>query len=58
MTINTAVLLVNLGSPASPHVADVRADLREFLMDGCVLDALAAAPAGRAVAGKIARVQK
>jgi ferrochelatase len=34
-----AVLLVNLGSPDSPSVSDVRAYLREFLMDGRVLDA-------------------
>jgi len=33
------VLLVNLGSPDSPGVADVRRYLREFLMDGRVLDA-------------------
>jgi len=33
-----AVLLVNLGSPASPSVADVRRYLRDFLMDGRVLD--------------------
>lgn len=34
-----AVLLVNLGSPDSVSVADVRAYLGEFLMDGRVLDA-------------------
>ncbi|MBI5385538.1 MAG: ferrochelatase [Verrucomicrobia bacterium] len=33
------LLLVNLGSPASPSVPDVRRYLREFLMDGRVLDA-------------------
>ena len=33
------VLLVNLGSPDSPAVPDVRRYLREFLMDGRVLDA-------------------
>ena len=33
-----AVLLVNLGSPDSASVADVRAYLCEFLMDGRVLD--------------------
>ncbi|HOC55699.1 MAG TPA: ferrochelatase [Verrucomicrobiota bacterium] len=33
-----AVVLVNLGSPDSPSVADVRRYLREFLMDGRVLD--------------------
>ena len=32
------VLLVNLGSPDSPAVGDVRQYLREFLMDGRVLD--------------------
>jgi len=32
------VLLVNLGSPDSPAVPDVRKYLREFLMDGRVLD--------------------
>jgi len=32
------VLLVNLGSPDSASVADVRRYLREFLMDGRVLD--------------------
>ncbi len=36
--MNKAVLLVNLGSPDSPSVADVRRYLREFLMDGRVLD--------------------
>jgi protoporphyrin/coproporphyrin ferrochelatase len=33
-----AVLLVNLGSPDSPSVGDVRRYLREFLMDPRVLD--------------------
>jgi ferrochelatase len=33
-----AVLLVNLGSPASPNAADVRPYLDEFLMDPYVLD--------------------
>jgi protoporphyrin/coproporphyrin ferrochelatase len=36
---NRAVLLVNLGSPDSASVEDVRTYLREFLMDGRVLDA-------------------
>lgn len=36
---NKGVLLVNLGSPDSPSVPDVRRYLREFLMDGRVLDA-------------------
>ena len=35
----SAVLLVNLGSPNSPRPSDVRTYLREFLMDGRVLDA-------------------
>ena len=33
-----ALLLVNLGSPASPQVADVRRYLNEFLMDPYVID--------------------
>ena len=33
-----AVLLVNLGSPLSPTVPNVRKYLREFLMDGRVID--------------------
>src|ERR1041384_3245474 len=33
-----AVLLVNLGSPDSPSVPDVRRYLREFLMDPRVID--------------------
>ncbi len=36
--MSAGVLLVNLGSPDSPSVADVRRYLREFLMDGRVLD--------------------
>src|SRR5262252_7431725 len=36
--MSKAVLLVNLGSPDSPSVSDVRRYLREFLMDGRVLD--------------------
>jgi ferrochelatase len=36
--MRSAVLLVNLGSPASPSVPDVRAYLDEFLMDPYVLD--------------------
>ena len=35
----SGVLLVNLGSPDSPSVPNVRRYLREFLMDGRVLDA-------------------
>lgn len=34
----TGVLLVNLGTPDSPSVADVRKYLREFLMDRRVID--------------------
>ena len=36
--MQTALLLANLGSPDSPSVADVRRYLREFLMDGRVID--------------------
>jgi len=36
--MHKGVLLVNLGSPDSPSVHDVRKYLREFLMDGRVLD--------------------
>jgi ferrochelatase len=36
--MSKGVLLVNLGSPNSPSVSDVRRYLREFLMDGRVLD--------------------
>ncbi|MTI15539.1 ferrochelatase [Sansalvadorimonas verongulae] len=35
---NRAVLLVNLGSPDSTSVADVRKYLNQFLMDPCVID--------------------
>jgi ferrochelatase len=34
-----AVLLINLGSPDSPEVSDVRRYLGQFLMDGYVIDA-------------------
>lgn len=34
----TGVLIVNLGTPDSPSVPDVRKYLREFLMDGRVID--------------------
>ncbi len=34
----TAVLLINLGTPDSSSVSDVRKYLREFLMDGRVID--------------------
>jgi protoporphyrin/coproporphyrin ferrochelatase len=36
--MSKGILLVNLGSPNSPSVGDVRRYLREFLMDGRVLD--------------------
>ncbi len=38
--MSKGVLLVNLGSPDSPSVGDVRRYLREFLMDSRVLDVL------------------
>ena len=38
MSPHTGVLLVNLGTPDSPQVPDVRRYLREFLMDGRVID--------------------
>src|SRR5678816_191968 len=34
----SGVLLINLGSPDSPSVPDVKRYLREFLMDGRVID--------------------
>jgi ferrochelatase len=37
--MSQAILLVNLGSPDSPSVPDVRRYLNEFLMDGRVIDA-------------------
>ena len=37
--LKDGVLLLNLGSPDSPEVPDVRRYLREFLMDGRVMDA-------------------
>ncbi|MCY7353052.1 MAG: ferrochelatase [Cytophagaceae bacterium] len=37
-SLKTGVLLVNLGTPDSPAVPDVHKYLREFLMDGRVLD--------------------
>ncbi|GAB4315494.1 MAG: ferrochelatase [Candidatus Zixiibacteriota bacterium] len=39
MESTDALLLVNLGSPDSPSVKDVRRYLNQFLMDGRVLDA-------------------
>jgi len=38
MAIKSTVLWVNLGSPDSPSVSDVRRYLAEFLMDPCVID--------------------
>ena len=38
MSDKKGVLLVNLGSPDSPAVGNVRRYLREFLMDGRVMD--------------------
>jgi len=38
MGIKKAALLINLGSPVSPQVNDVRRYLREFLMDPYVID--------------------
>ena len=36
--MKTGVLLINLGTPDSPSVPDVRKYLREFLMDPKVID--------------------
>jgi protoporphyrin/coproporphyrin ferrochelatase len=49
--MSKAVLLVNLGSPDSPSVPDVRRYLNEFLMDGRVIDV--AWPIRRFVVGMI-----
>lgn len=49
--MSKAVLLVNLGSPDSPTVPDVRRYLNEFLMDGRVIDV--AWPVRRFVVGMI-----
>jgi ferrochelatase len=49
--MSKAVLLVNLGSPDSPSVRDVRRYLNEFLMDGRVIDV--AWPLRRLVVGLI-----
>lgn len=38
MKPKTGVFLINLGTPNSPETADVRRYLREFLMDGRVID--------------------
>jgi ferrochelatase len=49
--MSKAVLLVNLGSPDSPSVQDVRRYLNQFLMDGRVIDV--AWPVRRFVVGLI-----
>jgi ferrochelatase len=49
--MSKAVLLVNLGSPDSPSVPDVRRYLNEFLMDGRVIDV--AWPLRRFIVGMI-----
>jgi ferrochelatase len=49
--MSKAVLLVNLGSPNSPSVPDVRRYLNEFLMDGRVIDV--AWPLRRFIVGMI-----
>ena len=36
--MSKGLLLINLGSPNSPSVPDVRRYLNEFLMDGRVID--------------------
>lgn len=49
--MSKAILLVNLGSPDSPSVPDVRRYLNEFLMDGRVIDT--AWPLRRLIVGMI-----
>jgi len=49
--MSKAILLVNLGSPNSPAVGDVRRYLNEFLMDGRVIDV--AWPLRRLIVGLI-----
>src|ERR1700743_3227187 len=49
--MSKGVLLVNLGSPDSPAVPDVRRYLNEFLMDGRVVDV--AWPVRRFIVGMI-----
>lgn len=49
--MSKAILLVNLGSPDSPAVSDVRRYLNEFLMDGRVIDV--AWPLRRLIVGLI-----
>ncbi|MBS0630811.1 MAG: ferrochelatase [Verrucomicrobia bacterium] len=48
-----AILLVNLGSPDSPSVPDVRRYLREFLNDGRVIDRPRAAWARRLLVNRL-----
>lgn len=50
---SVGVLLINLGTPDSPEVGDVRRYLREFLMDGRVID-MPAVPRWLLVNGVIA----
>jgi len=38
LTAKKGIILMNLGSPDSPEVSDVKRYLREFLMDGRVID--------------------
>ena len=49
--MSKAVLLINLGSPVSPSVPDVRRYLNQFLMDGRVIDV--AWPLRRLIVGLI-----
>ncbi|HTX21250.1 MAG TPA: ferrochelatase [Candidatus Aquilonibacter sp.] len=49
--MSKGILLVNLGSPDSTSVSDVRRYLNEFLMDGCVIDT--AWPLRRFIVGMI-----
>ena len=49
--MSKGVLLVNLGSPDSPSVPDVRRYLNEFLMDSRVIDV--AWPLRRLIVGMI-----
>ena len=49
--MSKAILLINLGSPDSPSIPDVRRYLNEFLMDGRVIDT--AWPLRRFVVGMI-----
>jgi len=51
--MKTGILLVNLGSPDSPSVSDVRKYLKQFLLDGRVID-VPALPRNLLVRGIIA----